>query len=198
MREFRTEDTSTLYRVSLLTGDNGHDAEHLYDDGDLLGHLWLGPYLALEPEMARVVDDGAGEAVGFVVAALDTARFEQRCEIEWWPPLRDRYRNPYSSAQPWSPDEEAMAHIHRPERTDVLLTLDFPSHLHIALLPEGQGRGWGRRLIEWVCAELEHRGSPGVHLGVDDGNDHAIGFYRHLGFAEIDGYEGGIVFGRRF
>ncbi len=91
-----------------------------------------------------------------------------------------------------------MAAIHRPERTEVLLARQYPSHLHVALLPEVQGHGWGRTLIEWVCEELSLRGSDGVHLGVDEGNHRAIGFYRHLGFTEVHGYEGGVVFGRRF
>jgi ribosomal protein S18 acetylase RimI-like enzyme len=199
MREFRDADTAVLYDISRRTGDvDGGDASSLYDDPELLGHLWLGAYLALEPELVRVVENSAGEAAGFVVAACDTLRFERRCETDWWPSLRARYRSPHASAQPWSLDEQAMSAIHRPERTDVLLAGEYPSHLHIALLPEVQGHGWGRALIDWVSGELGRRGSPGVHLGVDEGNSKAIGFYRHLGFTEVDGYEGGVVFGRRF
>jgi ribosomal protein S18 acetylase RimI-like enzyme len=199
MRGPGADDTPALYHVSLKTGDvDGGDASSLYDDPELLGHLWLGAYLAFEPELARVVEDESGHPAGFVVAALDTVRFEQRCRADWWPPLRERYRNPPTSAQPWSLDEQAMAAIHRPERTEVLLAHEYPSHLHIALLPELQGHGRGRMLIEWVCGELRRRGSPGVHLGVDDENRRAVGFYRHLGFNEVHGYEGGIVFGRRF
>ncbi len=93
-----------------------------------------------------MVEDGSGRPAGFVVAALDTLRFEQRCEHEWWPPLRERYRNPLTTSQPWSLDQQAMAAIHRPERTEVLLARDYPSHLHVALLPEVQGHGWGRML----------------------------------------------------
>ena len=46
-----------------------------------------------------------------------------------------------------------------------------------------QGGGIGRRLVELAAAEARARGSGRILLGVYAGNDRAIGFYRHLGFA---------------
>ncbi len=65
MRGPGADDTPALYHVSLKTGDvDGGDASSLYDDPELLGHLWLGAYLALEPELARVVEDDSGHPGG--------------------------------------------------------------------------------------------------------------------------------------
>ena len=46
----------------------------------------------------------------------------------------------------------------------------YPSHLHIDLLPRGQGQGHGRLLIESLLDLLRAGGSGGVHLGVSPTN----------------------------
>ncbi len=142
-----------------------------------------------------MLDDG-GEAVGFALGVPDTAAFEAECERSWWPPLRAHYPDPVTvPAGDRSPDEE-MAHlIHHPETTPAAITVRFPAHLHIDLLPAAQGRGYGRALIATLLAGLTGAGATGVHLGVDLGNDRAIGFYHRLGFVEIDTEPGGILMG---
>src|SRR2546430_13446667 len=41
---------------------------------------------------------------------------------------------------------------------------DYPSHMHIDLLPRAQGRGFGRRMMDDLMTKLRGRGSRGVHL----------------------------------
>ena len=91
VRRFAEPDTPALYDVCLRTADAGGDATHLHNEPSLLGHVWLGPYLALEPELAWVVDDGSGRPLGYVVGALDTVAFEESRERSWWPELRALY-----------------------------------------------------------------------------------------------------------
>ena len=55
-------------------------------------------------------------------------------------------------------------------------------NLHIDLLPQAQGRGLGRQLIERFLAALRAGGVPSVHLGVGERNAGAIAFYERLGF----------------
>lgn len=195
IRGYLASDEPTLYEISLRTGDSGRDATGQYLDPLLLGHVYVGPYLALAPEHVHVLDD-AGSAVGFALGVPDTAAFEAACERSWWPPLRSRYPDPvHVPAGDRSPDEE-MAHlIHHPETTPESITGRFPAHLHINLLPVAQGRGHGRRMVAHLLAGLAAAGATGVHLGVDLGNDPAIGFYRRLGFVEIDTEPGGILMG---
>ena len=73
----------------------------------------------------------------------------------------------------------------------------YPSHLHVDLLPAAQGGGDGRRLLETLFDALRAAGSTGVHLGVARDNARAVGFYRHLGFTELDGDDGGLTLGLR-
>ncbi|GBF06201.1 putative GCN5-related N-acetyltransferase [Deinococcus aerius] len=181
LRLARPDDRGALYRICLETGDSGADATGLYRDPLLLGHVYAGPYLAHQPDLAFVVEDEQGVG-GYVIGALDTDAFARTLEREWWPPLREQYPMPSGDSANWTPDERIQALIHRPPRTPEDITARFPSHLHIDLLPRMQGGGNGRRLMMALWAALREQGSPGVHLGVGARNTRAVGFYHHLGF----------------
>jgi ribosomal protein S18 acetylase RimI-like enzyme len=144
---------------------------------DLLGHVYAGPYLTGQPELSRVVADESGVA-GYLFGCEDSRAFEAWCEAEWWPPLREQY--PLASVS--DVDAELVQLLHRPPRSPERIVGDFPAHLHIDFLPRARGAGYGRHLIDWLCAELVRRGVPGVHLGVGIDNANAIAFYEHLGF----------------
>lgn len=180
VRHSVASDIDGLYAVALLTGNAGADASDLYDDPRLVGEVYVGQYLALEPEFAFTLDiDGPA---GYVLAALDTAPFEERCEREWWPALRAAY--PLEVPRR-SSDAELVHAIHFPERRDPALIAEFPSHLHIDLLPRVQGHGHGPRMLEFQLEALTSAGSRGVHLGVALANERAQKVYRTLGFHDI-------------
>ena len=71
---------------------------------------------------------------------------------------------------------------------------DFSAHLHIDILPIGQGKGFGRQLIQKFLEQLQVYGLKGVHLTVSKENDSAIGFYKHIGFQELREIGESIVF----
>jgi len=183
VRRYRSGDEKAMYDVCLRTGAAGEDATDLYVDPDLLGAVYVGPYVAFEPGLAFVVDDGAG-AQGYVLGARDTEAFEQTCRERWWPSLCSRY--PLNTFAPESPDAQLVRLIHDPPVTPPSVRRDHPSHLHIDLLPRWQGGGWGRRLIETLIVALEAAGSRGLHLGVATANTRAVGFYERLGFSVLE------------
>jgi ribosomal protein S18 acetylase RimI-like enzyme len=197
IRPATAADRPALYEICRLTGDTGEDASGLYADPYLLGEVWVGPYLVLEPDLAFVGDDG-GNAVGYVLGAADTAAFEAACEERWWPALRGRYPDPPPSGE-LTPDEELHRWIHHPPPTPAAVLAEYPAHLHIDLLPRAQGRGLGRRLVDTLLGTLRDRGVRGVHLGVDAANRRAQGFYDHLGFEVIgpDPDDPGLLYGLR-
>lgn len=174
-------DRPALYEICLRTADDGSDASHLYSDPHLPGFIWAVPYQVLAPDFAFVLDAGAG-AVGYVVAAPDTAAFAERQEREWWPEIRRRVAG-LTPAR--TNDARVLSLIHQPEGKDPAMLADYPAHLHINLLPPFQGGGWGRRLVETELAALRARGVRGLHLGVSAGNAKVLGFYEKLGFREI-------------
>jgi ribosomal protein S18 acetylase RimI-like enzyme len=182
VRPYDPADLDRLYEICLRTGASGEDASDLVADPRLFGELYAAPYGVLEPEHAFVVDDGAGRAVGYALGALDTRAFEARCEAEWWPDLRARH--PLGSGGT-DLDELLIAMLHARHLADDDVVAGHPSHLHIDLLPEAQGGGWGRRLMEVMHGALRAAGSPGVHLGVSARNHRALGFYAHLGYEPL-------------
>jgi ribosomal protein S18 acetylase RimI-like enzyme len=192
IRPARPDDEPALYDICLRTGDAGRDATALHGDPRLLGEVYVGPYLALEPGLAFVVSDDA--VGGYVLGARDTADFHRRCEATWWPALRDRY--PLREWAGDGPDARLVRLLHRPPQAEPAVLERYPSHLHVDLLPAWQGGGWGRRLLETLFVALTDAGSPGVHLGVSRRNERAIGFYRRMGFTELTGDAGGLTMAR--
>lgn len=183
IRLYRAGDLDAIYRICLETGDSGKDATHLYRDLKAIGHIYAGPYGALEPESAFVLEDEEGVG-GYILGAFDTHAFEKRLEAEWWPELRNAYRDP--GAAPSSRDERMAWLMHHPSRTPRRITEPYPSHLHIDLLPRFQGKGWGRRMIDTWLGAMKARGSRGAHLGVGFANERAVKFYRAYGFIEAE------------
>ena len=194
IRNVEATDRDAVYDICLRTADAGDDGTALYADRLLPGHVWAGAYVALEPEHGFVVDNG-DRAVGYVLGALDSRAFEAELERAWWPSLRAEY--PLDDAATSPGDRLARTLIHHPPRADERFVSDFPSHLHIDLLPTAQGRGHGRRLVDRLLDSLRADGSRGVHLGVSPRNLRAIGFYRALGFEELVNDDRHLVFGMR-
>ncbi|MFC0106732.1 GNAT family N-acetyltransferase [Kibdelosporangium aridum] len=192
VRPGRLDDVDALYRICLQTGDAGEDATALYEDPQLLGHVFVGPYAVLEPSLAFVAEDEEGVS-GFVLGALDTKAFEEELERDWWPELRTQYPDPAGDSL--TQDQQLMRHIHHPDTTPGKYLEDYPSHLHINLLPRTQGQGVGGQLMNTLIDALRAKGSRGVHLRVWARNTRAIGFYRHVGFTEIDRTGDGYTFG---
>ncbi|GIF15617.1 GNAT family N-acetyltransferase [Actinoplanes teichomyceticus] len=182
IRSYRPADLAAVYDICVRTADAGGDARGRYSTDDLMGDLFAGPYVHLEPRFAFVLDDG-GDAVGYVVGTPDTATFVRRYRDEWIPLVGDRY--PVPPPPPRTPEQDMVALHFHPERMIVPELAGHPAHLHIDLLPAYQGRGHGRRLIERFEQAVARAGAPGVHLGMVTANVRARGFYDRLGYTEL-------------
>jgi ribosomal protein S18 acetylase RimI-like enzyme len=194
IRDARPRDESALYAICLRTGAGGGDATGLYDDPDLLGHVYVGPYLRLEPDFALVFEDDIGVA-GYILGTPDTRAFERICEREWWPPLRRRY--PLPAGPEDHGDSRLVRLVHAPPSPPDELVADHPAHLHIDLLQRAQRQGHGRRLMTTLLDRFAAAGAPGVHLGVGTANHRAIAFYGAMGFTAAGRDDvGGILMAR--
>ncbi len=145
--------------------------------------VFAGPYVDLQPELAFVVESGgpesSGRVVGYVIAAADTRAFVDRVRSDWVSEFEAKY------CPPTLADAPIVAMGTDPERMLIPEVDEFPAHLHINLLPEVQGRGLGRVLIDRLRAELAARGIRGLHLTMDPDNLPARSFYDRLGFVEL-------------
>ena len=179
IRSYRPADLDAVYDICVRTADVGGDARGQFSDDRLVGDVFAAPYVTLEPEHAHVIDDGAGNAVGYVLGTADTERFVRRWHERWLPAADGRY----DESDPR--DHGLLALLRGPERMLVPELAGYPAHLHIDLLPGFQGRGLGRALMNAFLAGLHAAGVGRVHLGVSPRNTAARAFYDRLGFTEI-------------
>jgi ribosomal protein S18 acetylase RimI-like enzyme len=183
VRKFQEEDRQGLYHVCLATGDSGASAVHLYNQKEMLGEIYVGPYLSFQPDLSfTLIHEGVA---GYALAALDTRSFENMLSKEWWPLILEKY----SSRSPENFNErekELFTYIQNPPLRPEEVVQQYPSHLHIDLLEKGQGRGIGKAMMLLMLDTLREQGSKGVHLGMGAKNTRAFTFYTKLGFTLLD------------
>lgn len=197
VRPATLQDLPGVYRVCLQTGDSGNDATSQYRNPDLLGHVFVGPYLVGDPRHAFVLADRESVA-GYTFAVEDTLAFEEWERTSWWPILREQYPLiPQGTGELTENDEALIRLIHQPKSAPEDVVEDYPAHLHIDLLPRALGQGFGRHLMELIIERLRGREVRGVHLGVGPENSNAIAFYKHLGFTVLREESDDIYMGMR-
>lgn len=180
IRPYRPSDRDAVADICLRTGDGGADATGQFHDDRLLSDIYVLPYVDRHPEFAFVVDLD-GRAVGYVVAAPDTDEFYTWFAQTWWPSVQARYAAYVAVA----PDSRTLANAAAIGSKPVRYAATYPAHLHINLLPDAQGGGWGRRLIETELAAIREHGGRGLHLIAAATNTNATAFYERVGFQRL-------------
>ncbi|MFF8395023.1 GNAT family N-acetyltransferase [Streptomyces sp. NPDC016172] len=184
IRPYRPEDRPALDDICIRTAHRGEDSRPHYADPGIFPATFAAPYVHLEPELAFVLDDGQGQAVGYILGTADTPRFARAFRTTWLPLVAGRYPEP--PRPPRTPDEVIAGLLHHPERMVLPELAAYPAHLHIDLLPAWQGQGHGRRLMRTFLQALQDGGVPAVHLSMATANTRARAFYDRMGFEEID------------
>ena len=173
------------------------------EPGATLGeYLWCRPYIQLVPDTCFVLDDGNGEAVGYSLSVPDPKVFADRWRKDFIPTLPDDMfpktsksdddssaagdtkkdtARPFAWMIDLARDPEKAANLDKP---DLLET--YPGHLHIDILPEYQGKGYGPKLIQALFEGLRERGCRGVHLCRSGANVRAGRFYERIGLQRWD------------
>lgn len=192
IRPFAPGDEPALSEICLRTADYGKDATGILTDDAIWAEIFALPYAARHPDLAFVVETDDGRVAGYIVCAPDTASFEEWFQNEWWPPIAARRPRPTSSD-----DRDGILNYAYERGNEPLpFAAEYPAHLHIDLLPELQGEGWGRRLVDTLVAALRERGVTGLHLIASVENAAALAFYPRVGFASLSPDEPG-AFGMR-
>jgi hypothetical protein len=129
---------------------------------DIASHIWCKPYLVLSPETCFVLDDGTGRGVGYIVGTVDTRAFAEQWTEQFISVLEQQgIPRPGSDTNTnwnenlpgalgllaYSPDQ--VLHDNFPE-----LLGQYPSHLHIDILPNYQAKGMGRVLMQTFLEAL--------------------------------------------
>ncbi len=195
IRAYRPTDRSAVATICTRTGDSGADATGHFSTDELLPDVYALPYVDHEPELALLVDAGAGP-IGYILGTADTAAFDRWFVERWWPTVVGKYEAAASSGAAFEQERGIVRSATERIGLAAELLAQYPAHLHIDLLPETQGMGLGRRLIDAFCGLLAERGVPGVHLGVGVSNTGAQRFYERTGFTRVDGDPGAVWYAK--
>ncbi|GAB3278612.1 GNAT family N-acetyltransferase [Microbacterium sp. MEC084] len=194
IRPYAAADRDAVAEICLRTADYGGDATGVLEDDGLWADVWALPYVSRHPDLAFVLED-EGRVIGYVVGTDDTDAFEEWFRVDWWPSRTEGRARPERER---TRQEGILLYAYgRRPGAEPYAAAGYPAHLHIDLLPEAQGRGWGRRLIEALVAELRRRGVPGLHLTAATRNAGALAFYDRVGFSRLPSHEGVQAFGMR-
>ncbi|KAH8109315.1 acyl-CoA N-acyltransferase [Phellopilus nigrolimitatus] len=189
VRPTTTDDKDAIIRICVETAFQGKSAVHLLTFPELPAFVWALPYINLATGFGFVmVEESAtasGKVVGYIVGTYDTATYEQDAEAQWWPALRSRFPAALSASNTLTPlDEHYIRLIHKfvPAPRDALA--HSPATVHIDILPEYHGHGWGRRLMHIAVTQLERYGVNGLWVGTN--GEEGKKFYRRIGFKQLN------------
>ncbi|MBT2483258.1 MULTISPECIES: GNAT family N-acetyltransferase [unclassified Microbacterium] len=195
IRPYRPADRAAVSEICVQTADAGGDATGILSDDSLWGDLFAVPYVERHPDLAWVVETDDGRAIGYIVATDDTDAFYTWFRDEWWPTRSAAHPRP---AEIVTREDRMVDYGYTRMPGIEPNAAEYPAHLHIDLLPETQGQGLGRRLMETLFAELTRRGVSGLHLGIDPNNVGAAAFYERLGMTRLPAAPGAQSYGVRF
>ncbi|SJN16086.1 Acetyltransferase [Microbacterium esteraromaticum] len=196
IRPYRAADRDALYEVCVRTADAGGDATGIFTDDRLWGDVFAVPYAVRQPDLCWVVESDDGRTIGYVVATDDTDAFEQWFRDEWWSNRIGVYS--LSGAAEPTRQDEIISYASKRAPGVEKHAAEYPAHLHIDLLPETQGQGLGRELIETLFTELRSRGVAGLHLGMNPANTGAAAFYERVGMHRLESASDTTMYGIRF
>ncbi|KXS95593.1 hypothetical protein AC578_10115 [Pseudocercospora eumusae] len=204
IRLYKPTDLGPCIQIFKKTADSSLNTPNLLTLGS---YLWCRPYLKLSPQTSFILDNGSGKAVGYCIGTANTRSFARKWRKEYLPYLAETKDD--HDPVIFSPPEEAEG-----RESDLLGSLwtnidegmnssipglweAFPGHLHIDILSEFQGQGWGGKMIETLLETLKDEGCIGVHMGVVASNHRALRFYERLGFERCKGVSEGGEGGRK-
>ncbi len=192
IRAAQSSDLADFYRVALLTGDSGSDATGMHINDEMLGEVFVGPYVNLSLSSCFALVSGL-DVIGYGLCVPDTKSFEVASAKIWWPQLQDKYEELKTQME----SSWLLKEIFYPEPSPTELLNEYPAHGHIDLLPEAQGKGWGRKMMQQMEYKLSEVGASGFHLRVSPYNHRALDFYQALGYRILLEKPNEIVVGKK-
>ena len=166
VRAYKDSDKERVQNICLANADCADATE---DTKKYILLMYCNYYIEKEPENCFVVADAEDNAVGYILCAEDYDTYERVFKEKYLP--RVKKLGISYTAIVW-----AEFFVHK------IFKKQYPSHLHIDILPICQGKGAGSQLVEALCAHLKEKNSCGLMLSCGSGNKGALRFYSRNGF----------------
>ena len=185
-------DLPYIYEICYLTGHNGESVVEICPDKFKIGHYFAAPYVYFDSEMCFVVTED-NIPKGYIIGTHDTEKYTEWLNREWLPRVRILYD--FKQNESTHELEIYLNSVIKDDTVNDARLEPFEAHLHIDLLPELQGKGLGRTLINTFFDQCREKGSSKVHLGVSSKNPGAVAFYKKIGMYVIYDVEGASMMG---
>ncbi|MBR6779951.1 MAG: GNAT family N-acetyltransferase [Clostridia bacterium] len=180
IRPYNEKDKENV-RYICLNSDGPCDADE--NGQHFLLTTYCDYYIEKEPHNCFILADNSDRAVGYILCARDFTPFWNTFLQEYMPRLA---YNPAACR-----DAENSTVLHRQFKNE------YPAHLHIDLLPEAQGHGYGPQLMETLFSHLRKQNCRGIMWCVWEQNERAQRFYERQGFTCIGKGGTNIAYGTR-
>ncbi len=181
IREAKQQDLERVEYICKMTADEKSINEELA--GRITSKIYSTYYIKEETENCFVLED-AGLVVGYIICAENCKNFNKKFGSVYAKEVRKLDKSsglfarllpiPYMIFGKW-----------------------YPAHLHINLLPEYQGKGYGTDLINALIEKLKSKGIKGVMLLAAESNAGAVKFYKRNGFKIFVTAFGGVAMGKK-
>ena len=179
IRNFNSKDTEYLKKICIETAKDIFRGKKITERA--LVDVYCRYYIEQEPENCFVVVDERDRAKGYIMCAQNYDSYKKI--------FKENY------LKTWNPVTLIMGNFALKSIRDYVK--EYPSHLHIDLLPECQGQGYGSKLVESLIVHLREKKINGLMLHVSVDNDRAISFYKKCGFKVLYAEKDDVLMGIR-
>lgn len=165
IRGYQEKDKEEVQNICVVTANEFLQQP---DKRFMLLNAYCNYYIEQEPDNCFVaVDSECDKVVGYIISVENSDAWAKKykelyvdnCEVE---ELKEFFMNTTSTALKYSKE--------------------FPSHLHIDILPEYQRRGIGFMLMDKLVSNLRNKNIFAVMLSAGADNEKGINFYKKYGF----------------
>ncbi len=165
IRKYLEKDRERMRKICLETS-SGFETEKARE---ALYVMYCDYYINEHPDTCFVVTNDLDEAIGYVISAPDFKEYKRI--------FKEKYQKHLNEVSPL----RGILH-----KANILLcsalSKEYPAHLHVDILEEGQRKGYGTLLMNALFEELRGRGIKGVHLCCGSHNAKGVNFYKKYGF----------------
>lgn len=182
IRPLKVTDTAAVEYVCRMTAGEIHKKEPIF--GNILAKMFSTYYARECCDTSFVLADDRNIAVGYVMCEPDYKRYGRlfrKIDVK-----NIRKLDKKSAFDAWLMPFPYF-----------FMGRKYPAHLHIDILPEYQGQGYGAQMMEIMLKNLEDKRVKGIMLMTNKDNHGAIRFYKRLGFDALFERWGGVVMAKK-
>ncbi len=181
IREVTQDDIERVKYICIQTADERAKTDK--ETGEIIANIYSTYYVREEPETCFVLEDD-DLVVGYIICSTNVKKFKEnfrKIDLEEIKKIKKT-----AAIENWFIPVPYM-----------ILKCIYPAHLHINLLEDYQGKGYGTELMKALLFKLREKGVKGVMLLAAENNKGAIKFYKRHGFKIFVTAFGGVAMGKK-